>query len=469
MSLELRRRLMATDVVPSDAIIIAKRSDNETAIMEVVSAQGWSKSPKYMTKREAEAVKTIGDAFKGNTLITDLSILKYFTNQAFTTISQSAFQGCTSLGMIQFPEQVTRIGGMASAAGTFYNCTSLSEVILPPNLSLLQGRAFAGCSSLKSVQLPESITNLYQAFWGSYIEEITIPESITTIANATFWDCKKLKKINLTNATTKDDTNSFRNSSLSKDIYYRGTIKEWYKSLFNASSSGLLSSGFTLYIYGNPLPETITIDEDMSCNNAFSGQKTIEKVEIQGNATSLSDGCFKGATNLKEVVISTELSKIPSNAFKGCTSLKTINLPSSIKYIDGSYSNGAFRGCSALESEINLPNVISIGFSAFEYCIKIPSIVIGDSCTTINSSAFNGCKNAKIEIGTGVMSIGGSAFNSVSSVIIKAQNPPTIADNTFTNYSNNIYVPQESLESYKSAEYWSALASRIKPLSDYTE
>lgn len=418
-----------------------------------------------MTKREAEAVKNIGDAFKGNTLITDLSILKYFTNPAFTTISQSAFQECTSLGMIQFPEQVTKIGGMASAVGTFYNCTSLSKVVLPPNLSLLQGRVFTGCSSLKSVQLPESITNLYQAFWGSYIEEITIPESITTIANATFWDCKKLKKINLTNATTKDDTNSFRNSSLSKDIYYRGTIKEWYKSTFNASS-GLLSQGFTLYINGNPLPETITIDEDMSCNKAFSGQKTIEKVEIQGNATSLSVGCFNGATNLKEVVISTELSKIPSQAFKGCTSLKTINLPSSIKYIYGSYNNGAFTNCSALESEINLPNVILIGDSAFTNCTKIPSIVIGDSCTTIESNAFNSCGNAKIEIGTGVMSIGGLAFINVSSVIIKAQNPPTILENTFTKYSNYIYVPQESLDLYQSAEYWSALASRIKPISE---
>jgi hypothetical protein len=465
MSLELRRRMMATDVVPSDAIIIAKRSDNETAIMEVVSAKGWSKSPKYMTKREAEAVKTIGDAFKGNTLITDLSILKYFTNQVFTTISQSAFQGCTSLGTIQFPEQVTKIGGISNAAGTFYNCTSLSKVVLPPNLSLLQGRAFFGCSSLKSVQLPESITNLHQAFWGSYIEEITIPESITTLANATFWDCTKLKKINLTNATTKDDTNSFRNSSLSKNIYYKGTIKEWYKSLFNASY-GLLTYGFTLYINGNPLPKTITIDEDMSCNNAFSRQKTIEKVEIQGNATSLSVGCFDGATNLKEVVISTELSNIPSQAFKGCTSLKTINLPSSIKYMSSSNSYSAFADCSALESEINLPNVISIGYSAFEKCTKIPSIVIGDSCTTIDNNAFSNCKSAKIEIGTGVMSIGGLAFTNVSSVIIKAQNPPTIAENTFTNYHNNIYVPQDSLNLYKSAEYWSALASRIKPISE---
>ena len=49
------------------------------------------------------------------------------------------------------------------------------------------------------------------------------------------------------------------------------------------------------------------------------------------------------------------------------------------------------------------------------------------------------------------------------------ESPPTISSSTFqNNLSAPIYVPDKSIEFYKTATNWSALANRIKPMSDFS-
>lgn len=46
--------------------------------------------------------------------------------------------------------------------------------------------------------------------------------------------------------------------------------------------------------------------------------------------------------------------------------------------------------------------------------------------------------------------------------------PPIISGQTFSNASvSQIYVPDDSVEDYKTASNWSGQASKIKPLSEY--
>ena len=64
--------------------------------------------------------------------------------QRVTTIGFSAFEGCTSLSSVTFPEGLTEIRG-----GAFYGCTSLSSVTLPEGLTVIGGAAFMGCTILE--------------------------------------------------------------------------------------------------------------------------------------------------------------------------------------------------------------------------------------------------------------------------------------------------------------------------------
>ena len=68
-----------------------------------------------------------------------------------------AFYGCTSLKSIEIPDSVTTIGPSA-----FYGCTSLQNVEISASLTTIGEYAFYGCTSLKSVYIPASVTTIEQ-------------------------------------------------------------------------------------------------------------------------------------------------------------------------------------------------------------------------------------------------------------------------------------------------------------------
>lgn len=97
------------------------------------------------------------------------------------------------------------------------------------------------------------------------------------------------------------------------------------------------------------------------------------------------------------------------------------------------------------------------------------AVEIGDCVTSIGNYVFQSCnKLTSITIGSGVTSIGNWAFKNCSgltSVTVKATTPPTLGSIAFY-YTNScpIYVPSESVETYKSASGWSDYASRIQAI-----
>ena len=73
--------------------------------------------------------------------------------------------------------------------------------------------------------------------------------------------------------------------------------------------------------------------------------------------------------------------------------------------------------CNMLQNVEIGSGVTSIGSSAFQYCYSLSSITIPDGVTSIGSSAFQYCSSlSSITIPDGVTSIGSSAFSSCSSL-----------------------------------------------------
>lgn len=78
----------------------------------------------------------------------------------------------------------------------FKGHTEISEVILPETLRDIGGFVFDGCTSLKTIRLPSSLSALWQyAFVRSSFEELVIPEKVTIIPPFCFQDCHELKKV----------------------------------------------------------------------------------------------------------------------------------------------------------------------------------------------------------------------------------------------------------------------------------
>lgn len=148
--------------------------------------------------------------------------------------------------------------------------------------------------------------------------------------------------------------------------------------------------------------------------------------------------------DITSITIPSGTTSIGNYAFNYCRSLTSVTIPNSVTSI-GQY---AFAGCNNL-TNITIPNgVTSISDCTFQYCYGLTSVTIGNGVTSIGASAFIRC-------------------TALTSVTMQATTPPTLGNaNAFQNTNANlvIYVPAESVETYKTTGNWVTYASRIQAI-----
>ncbi len=194
---------------------------------------------------------------------------------------------------------------------------------------------------------------------------------------------------------------------------------------------------------------------------------------ISDSVTSIGDGAFTGwTTNNQPLVIPNSVTSIGSYAFYSWSANnQPLVIPNSVTSI-GSY---AFYSWSSNNQPLVIPNsVTSIGDSAFSsWEANNQPLVIPDSVTSIGYGAFRNwtSNNQPLVIPNSVTSIDEYAFlnwSLVPYVELQAITPPTLVTiYTFGGQNNApIYVPDESVDAYKTATNWVDLADRIFPISD---
>ena len=218
---------------------------------------------------------------------------------------------------------------------------------------------------------------------------------------------------------------------------------------------------------------SITIPNSVTSigNSAFRDCISLTSITIPNSVTSIGESAFEYCTSLTSVTIPDSVTLIRNFAFLGCSSLTSITIPDSVTVI----GEWTFSGCTSLTS-VTIPDSVTwIGDYAFQ-CSGLKSITIPDSVTSIGWSAFEDCYLTSAIIGRGVTSIQSVAFNRnlLKCVYIKSIIPPTNEDSELfweNQDIENIYVPINSLDAYKSATNWSVYAdimvgSEILSLSD---
>ncbi len=315
-----------------------------------------------------------------------------------TSISYSAFRGCTELTSVTIPDSVTSIGPWAfegctglttvnwnatacTSAGSynspifkgcsnlatvnigdnvkiiphyaFYNCTGLTNVTIPDSVTSIGDDAFYGCKGLTSVTIPDSVTSIGQSAFSDCtgLTSVTIGNSVTSIGQSAFWSCTGLTSITIPDSVTSIGSSAFYNTA-------------WY----NNQSAGLVYAGKVAYKYKGTMPSNTSI-------------------LLKEGTLGIADSAFEGCTGLTSITIPDSVTSIGGSAFSDCTGLTSITIPDSVTSIGSS----AFSGCSGLTS-ITIPNSVkSIGNYAFAYCRGLTSITIPDSVTSIGSYAFYNC------------------------------------------------------------------------------
>ena len=226
---------------------------------------------------------------------------------------------------------------------------------------------------------------------------------------------------------------------------------------------------------------------------AFQGCYSLQSVDIPSGVTSIGAYAFQGCSSLQSVDIPSGVTSIGAYAFQGCA-----NALFSVDLSDITPAAGYFKNCKrllgavTLNSTAQLTNAVfaSSGISQF-YAMSAsikhnsdfgpledcPNLVRVELPNTSNVASATMCNNkllALVILGANVTSIESRAMDNcpaLARVVVKASTPPTLASNALkgTSALTGIYVPDASVEAYKTATNWSAFADIIKPLSEFVE
>ena len=119
-------------------------------------------------------------------------------------------------GIITFDGPVTSIGGSA-----FGKCTSLTSVNIPDSVTSIENVAFAECSSLTSVTIPDSVTSFGMStfLYCTSLTSVTIPNNVTSIYATTFQYCSSLTSVTIPNNITVIGVQAFAYCTSLTSIY----------------------------------------------------------------------------------------------------------------------------------------------------------------------------------------------------------------------------------------------------------
>lgn len=146
------------------------------------------------------------------------NLLSFNIPNTISTIKDGTFCGCSSLKSIYIPDSVVEIGG------AFGGCSSLTNIDIPDSVIKI-GNAFNQCSSLATINIPSSVTEIGEGiFYGcTSLVSVNIGNNITFIPACAFDECPSLKTISIGKAVEKIDC-YFRDSPSLRQIYCQSTI-----------------------------------------------------------------------------------------------------------------------------------------------------------------------------------------------------------------------------------------------------
>ena len=112
-----------------------------------------------------------------------------------TSIGSRAFAYCSKLDNVILPDGLESIGH-SEYSHCFAYCRNLKTIQFPPSLKYIGGSAFYGCSSLEKISLPGLDRIDQNAFSGcTSLKEIRIPSTLQDIGNEAFYGCSNLADI----------------------------------------------------------------------------------------------------------------------------------------------------------------------------------------------------------------------------------------------------------------------------------
>lgn len=232
---------------------------------------------------------------------------------------------------------------------------------------------------------------------------------------------------------------------------------------------------------------------------AFNNCPNLTTISLPKNLERIGDRAFSLCTDLVDLVLPSKLKSIGKNAFASCSSLTSVHLPESLEEL----GDAVFYNCGNLSSftgkfvyengkciiydetlnSISVPgltmftvpdNVKHIGYECFR-SFPLRIITLNDRIESVGVRAFFMSSISELRFPATLKEVRSLAFSSsqLERCYIEAVTPPAAVVpegfsswDAFSNIDDIvIYVPENSVEAYKTAAGWSRYADKIQGMA----
>ena len=419
-----------------------------------------------------DKVVKIGDNSFTNTALTTINL------SSIETLSANSFACCSQLENITLGASLKKLGSGVFRSTpitsidfsecpvlttipfcAFEQCTNLTSVILSPNISIINSRAFFGCTSLDVSSWDFSkITKIgIQAFhntpaysdesnWNSNIFTLSdcildaqLDDTTTTIsppgsrvlADGVFANHFPATSIVIPKTTKSIGNSAYFNDYKVSSLEFKGTIKEWESVQLGTNwnyniTAPLITCSDGDVITGKPedyhlwyrtsdrVEGTLASSDYTQEWNGTANLGIVKPNEGNWNTSLggyyLTNGFFT-STNIKDVILSSTFNCIYTKALINQTNLESINLDS----IWDIYEE-AFSGCNKLKKAY-MPKCGTIKTSAFKDCICLEDITLPAGATLGADVFTNASGIKKIQLTTDNKLYSGSGYFEANSIL----------------------------------------------------
>ncbi len=167
----------------------------------------------------------------------ELNIPSVIEGKLVKYIGVAAFYDCTSLVSVNIPDSVTAIGD-----GAFSTCTNLRSLKLGSGVTSFGDYVFDSADSLASIDVApgnpaytgnngvlfnKEMTSLVQYPRGNARTSYVIPDSVTSISGRSMLWCPNLKSIYIPASVTRIGWQALQYCESLTDVYYGGSRSQW--------------------------------------------------------------------------------------------------------------------------------------------------------------------------------------------------------------------------------------------------
>ena len=353
----------------------------------------------YFTNRDGESVTVTytdnsNDYVNNYAGMTSADIPETVTYQGktynVTRIAYSAFRNCTTLKSVSIPNTVTEL-----TSACFAGCSNLETVHFGNSITTIGGSCFLDCSSLKSALLPNSLMMIDNyAFYGcSSLSTVDFGNSVRFIGRSAFNSCTSLVSIDFPQSLASIGSHAFESCTSLTTLEIPSSVNAIGEQAFRYCSGiyyidvDEANTEYDSRDYCNALIQT-------RGNRLLSGCKTST---IPNSVTYIDDFAFARCSGLKQIIIPAAVDTIGTEVFDGCYGLQKMKVDDNNPFFDSrdncnaiieTASNTLLYGC---KNTLIPADIEVIGEFAFYGQSAMNSMIIPPSVKAIKRSAFNSC------------------------------------------------------------------------------